>query len=166
MKSPTAPRVKTPQQALTTLMDRCAKAELARSDARRLLYRWGVGPEEHPRIIETLVEQRFIDENRFASAYVREKARLSRWGIYKIRTGLKAKQIPDEIIADALTQLEEMDMGQKLEELLRKKMRTVKAKTPYELRGKLLYYGTSQGFDHSEVADLLDQLLQQTEDGF
>lgn len=157
-------RSKTPEQALQLLMNRCAKAELSVSDARRSLYRWGVEPAEQQPVIDTLLKQRFIDESRYAAAYVREKARLNRWGVHKIRTGLRSKQIPEEIIAEALGQLDEMDMGGKLEEILKRKLRTAKAKNAYELRGKLLHYGTAQGFDYSEVSDLVERLVAASDD--
>lgn len=158
------PRTKTPEQALQLLMTRCAKAELCLSDARRSLYRWGIEPERQQAVLDALVKQRFIDESRFAAAYVREKARLNRWGIHKIRTGLRTKQIPEPVIAEALAQLEEMNMSGKLEEILKRKLRTTKAKNAYELRGKLLRYGTSQGFDYSEVADAVERLVEASGD--
>ncbi len=154
-------RTKTPEQALRSLMNRCAKSELSISDARRSLYRWGVEPEAQQQVIDTLLAQRFIDETRFAEAYVREKARLNRWGVHKIRTGLRAKRIPEETIAAALRQLEELDMAGNLESVLRRKLRMTHAKNPYELRGKLLRYGISQGFEYEAVIDCLDRLVTQ-----
>ncbi len=153
-------RTKTPEQALRLLMNRCAKAELSISDARRSMYRWGIEREAQQSVIDTLIEQRFIDERRFAEAYVREKARLNRWGIHKIRTGLRAKQIPEETIAEALQQLDQMDTNGTLESLLKRKLRTIRAKNAYELRGKLLRYGISQGFDYGEVSDWVDRLVE------
>ena len=152
-------RTKTPEQALRLLMNRCAKAELSISDTRRSLFRWGVEPEAQQKVIDTLLAQRFIDETRFAAAYVREKARLNRWGVHKIRSGLRAKRIPEETIAEALQQLEELDMAGNLEAILRRKLRTTRAKNVYELRGKLLRYGTSQGFEYEAVSDCADRLV-------
>ena len=88
-------RTKTPEQALRALMNVCAKSERAISDVRRSLTRWGVAPEQHQPIIDRLVRERFIDEVRYAEAYVREKLNLSRWGVRKIRAALKAKRIPE-----------------------------------------------------------------------
>ena len=91
-------RTKTPEQALRALMNVCAKSERAISDVRRSLTRWGVAPEQHQPIIDRLVRERFIDEARYAEAYVREKLNLSRWGVRKIRAALKAKRIPEQTI--------------------------------------------------------------------
>lgn len=107
---------KTPEQALRLLMNLCAKSEKCTSDARKALYRWGVDPSAHESIIRKLTEQKFIDDTRYAAAYVREKATLSRWGSYKIRSGLRTKQISEETIAEAVAQLDAHDMSGKLEE--------------------------------------------------
>lgn len=154
---------KTPEQALRLLMNLCAKSEKCTSDARKALYRWGVDPSAHESIIRKLTEQKFIDDTRYAAAYVREKATLSRWGSYKIRSGLRTKQISEETIAEAVAQLDAHDMSGKLEEQLRRKMRTVKAKNSYDLRTKLLRYGAGLGFDFSEVNDLVERLVQHTD---
>ena len=142
-------------------MNRCAKSETCTADARKALYRWQIPAEAHQSIIDQLTSLKFIDDSRYATAYVREKASLSRWGEYKIRAGLRNKQIDEETINAALSQLEEHDMTGKLEEQLRRKMRTIKAKNTYDLKNKLLRYGVGLGFDFSDVNDLIDQLTRE-----
>ena len=122
-------RTKTPEQALRMLMYRCAKSEVAVSDARRSLVRWGVAEADRQRIVDTLLRERFIDERRYAEAYVREKTGLSRWGVYKIRAALRAKQIPEMLIEEALRQVDPQFMRGKLEEQLRRKMQAIRAAT-------------------------------------
>lgn len=153
---------KSPEQALKLLMNRCAKSETCTSDARKALYRWQVPVESHQTILDQLTAQKFIDDSRYAAAYVREKATLSRWGSYKIRAALRAKQIDEETVNEALAQLEEHDMAGKLEEQLRRKLRTVKAKNAYDLKNKLLRYGVGLGFDFSDVSDQIEQLIRES----
>lgn len=153
---------KSPEQALNLLMNRCAKSETCTSDARKALYRWQVPVESHQTILNQLTAQKFIDDSRYAAAYVREKATLSRWGSYKIRAALRAKQIDEETVNEALAQLEEHDMTGKLEEQLRRKLRTVKAKNAYDLKNKLLRYGVGLGFDFSDVSDQIEQLIRES----
>ena len=152
-------RTKTPEQALRMLMERCAKSEVAVSDARRSLVRWGVAEADRQRIVDTLLRERFIDERRYAEAYVREKTGLSRWGVYKIRAALRAKQIPEMLIEEAIRQVDPQFMRGKLEEQLRRKMQAIRARNGYELRGKLLRYGVGLGFDFETVGDLVDRLV-------
>lgn len=154
-------RTKTPEQALRTLMDLCAKSEKSGGDARRLLARWGVEPEQREEIVQRLVREKFIDDSRYAEAYVRDKINLSRWGVYKIRAGLRAKQIPDEVIDAALRQADAGTMRGRLAGLLENRMKTVRAKNSYELRGKLLRYGAGLGFDYQDVVDAVDRLVRE-----
>ena len=128
------PRTKTPEQALAALMRLCARAERSEEDARRLMTRWGVAPADRERVLERLRRDRFIDDARYAEAFVREKINLSGWGARKIA------------------------------DVLRRKVRTTRAATPYELKNKLIRYGLAQGYDYEAVRDAADALIATTDD--
>lgn len=152
-------REKTPEQALRSLMNLCVKAERSEFDVRRLLERWGIAAEERQRIVDTLVRERFVDDRRYAEAYVREKVRFSGWGRFKIRAALRAKRIDESIIEEALGQVDGASMREKLEHRLRIKMDRTKARDEYDLRGKLLRYGAGLGFDTDMVLEVVEHLL-------
>ncbi len=144
---------RTPEQALAALMRLCARAEKAESDARRLMRGWGLAPADAERSVARLVADRFIDDRRYADAFVREKMRLSGWGAYKIRTALARKEIARETIDEALAAIDPATQRPRLEEQLRRKMRTLRSKTPYELKTKLIRYGLSLGYPYETVLD-------------
>ena len=125
-------RTKSPEQALASLMRLCARAEKCESDARRLLRGWGIGEEEASRIVERLIRDRFIDDGRYAAAFVREKLRLSGWGEYKIRTALQRKRINRALIDAALAEADRSGMDERLSRQLERKARTAKYSTQYE----------------------------------
>ena len=152
-------REKTPEQALRSLMNLCVKAERSEFDVRRLLERWGIAAEERQRIVDTLVRERFVDDRRYAEAYVREKVRFSGWGRFKIRAALRAKRIDESIIEEALGQVDGASMREKLEHRLQMKMARTKARDEYDLRGKLIRYGTGLGFDTDTVLEVVEDLL-------
>ena len=79
----TGKRAKTPEQALAALMRLCARAEKSQDDARRLMRGWGLAEREGEQVLARLVRDRFIDDGRYAEAFVRDKLRLSGWGEYK-----------------------------------------------------------------------------------
>ncbi len=151
---------KTPEQALQSLMALCAKAERSGGDARRLMARWGVDPAARDAILEKLIRGRFIDDARYAAAYVREKSSLSGWGVHKIRAGLAAKGVAREVTEQALTQIAPEKAADKLEELLTRKARTTRGATPWEVRSKLVRYGLSRGFDYPAVAEAVERLIK------
>ncbi|MEG2479095.1 MAG: RecX family transcriptional regulator, partial [Mucinivorans sp.] len=96
---------KTPEQALETLRWLCAKMERCESDAVRSLYRWGVEKQHHREILDKLVAEKFIDQNRYARGYISEKLAAGNWGRSKIAYALNAKGIEKEIIESTLQEL-------------------------------------------------------------
>lgn len=155
------PRTKTPEQALASLMRLCARSEKCEGDARRLMRGWCVEPKAAEGIVARLVRERFIDDRRYATLFVREKLNLSGWGAYKIRTALKRKEVADAIIQEALANLDSNRLRERLQEQLTRKVRTLKAKTPFELKAKLIRYGLSLGYDYEAVLDAAQQTLNQ-----
>ncbi|HIW20026.1 MAG TPA: RecX family transcriptional regulator [Candidatus Alistipes pullicola] len=154
-------REKTPEQALRSLMNLCVKAERSEFDVRRLLERWGVAEGERQRIVDTLVRERFVDNRRYAEAYVREKVRFSGWGRYKIRAALRAKRIDESIVEGALEQVDGASMREKLEHRLQMKMNRTKSRDAYDLRGKLVRYGAGLGFDTDTVLEVVERLMKE-----
>ena len=154
-----APRTKTPEQALQSLMERCARAEVCVSDACRLMMRWGVSQSGYDVVIEKLIKEKFIDEQRYADAFVRDKLNFSRWGAGKISDALYQKRIPTAVIKKAMEQVEPEDMGSRLETDLIKKRKSIKDEDPRKVREKLLRFGISRGFDYETVTDTINKIL-------
>ncbi|MBO7263958.1 MAG: RecX family transcriptional regulator [Alistipes sp.] len=157
----TATREKKPKsatQALQSLMRLCARAEKSSGDAMRLMRGWGVPETEREGVLAKLIEQRFIDDHRYAEAYVREKSNLAGWGARKIAFQLRQKGISKEIISATLATVDgDAQLGQ-LTTKLERKMRTTKASNNYELRGKLLRYGLGLGFDYDMILTAIDKI--------
>ncbi|MBO5805807.1 MAG: RecX family transcriptional regulator [Tidjanibacter sp.] len=161
--APKLPKAKSREQAQSILMRQCARAERCSSDALRSMHRWGVAPGEAREVLAYLQRERFIDDERYASAYVREKMRLSGWGPRKIAAQLRAKQIAPEIVARAMAQLEpERDM-ERLEQVLRRKLPHISWRNPYDLRAKLVRFGLSRGFAMDDVMSLTEQILRESD---
>ena len=162
-RSPRERKTKTPEQALAALMRLCARAEKSAGDARRLMHGWGVAPTDAEKVLARLVRERFIDDRRYAEAFVREKLRLSGWGEYKLRTALQRKGIARELIDEALGQIDRSGMADRLTERLARKARTTRAASPYDLKTKLIRYGLSLGYDYETVLGAVAQQLNLTD---
>lgn len=152
---------KSAQQALQSLMRLCARSEKSSGDALRLMQQWQVPQAERQGVLERLVKERFIDDGRYAEAYVREKSRLSGWGARKIAMQLRQKGVSQTIIDDALRQLDSNVELPRLVEKLRRKIRTTKYTSDYELRGKLMRYALSLGFDYDIVQRAVEDSLEE-----
>ena len=160
---PTKPKVKRPktaEQALTSLMRLCARAERSSGDAMRLMATWMVPEADRQGVLQRLIKDRFIDDSRYAEAFVREKSNLSAWGEYKIRTALRRKGIADDIINSALQQMPTEQNLERLTERLKRKMRTIKYDTTYQLKTKLIRHALSLGFTMDDVLKCVEDVMR------
>ena len=160
---PTQPKVKRPktaEQALASLMRLCARAERSSGDAMRLMATWMVPEADRQGVLQRLIKDRFIDDSRYAEAFVREKSNLSAWGEYKIRTALRRKGIADNIINSALQQMPTEQNLERLTEHLRRKMRTIKYDTTYQLKTKLIRHALSLGFTMDDVLKCVEDVMR------
>ena len=160
---PTKPKVKRPktaEQALASLMRLCVRAERSSGDAMRLMATWMVPEGDRQRVLQRLIKDRFIDDSRYAEAFVREKSNLSAWGEYKIRATLRRKGIADEIINNALLQMPTEQNIERLTERLKRKMRTIKYDTTYQLKTKLIRHALSLGFSMDDVLKCVEEVMR------
>ena len=154
-------RTKTPQQALQSLMRMCARSERSSGDALRLMKRWGVADEEARKVLSRLQAERFIDDRRFAEAFVRDKLNLSGWGVYKIKMSLRTKGISREVIEEVVTpMIEATDMKERLEDIMQRKLRTLKYTSTYDAKTKLIRFAASRGYDIEEAIECASKILK------
>lgn len=157
-QAPRERKTKTADEALQSLMRLAARAERSSGDALRLMHTWGVAECDRQRVLQTLVEQRFIDDRRYADAYVRDKSRLAGWGARKIALNLRQKGVTQDIIDQALRQLDSETLADRLADRLSRKAKSVKASSDYEFRAKLIRYGLSLGYDYETIEDALKNI--------
>lgn len=157
-------RTKTPQQALQSLMRMCARSEHSSGDALRLMKRWGVADDEARKVLSKLQAERFIDDARYAEAFVRDKLNLSGWGAYKIKMALRAKGVSHAIINEVVTpMIESIDMMERLEDIMKRKMRTLKYSSPYDAKTKLIRFAASRGYDMEEAIECASNIIDNYE---
>jgi regulatory protein len=144
--------------ALTKVMALCSRREYCSEDIRVRLQSWGVEEKDSGKIIGTLIKENFLNESRYSEAFVKDKFRYNKWGKVKIAAHLKAKSIPGELIRSALNAIDDELYRNTLKELIASHRKSVKAKNQYDLKGKLLRYGLSKGFESSLMYDLLNDL--------
>ena len=154
-------KTKSADEALQSLMRLCARAEKSSGDAMRLMRTWGVAEAERQGVLDRLVTQRFIDDRRYAEAYVREKSTLAGWGVRKIAQQLRLKGVSKDIITEVLATLDSDDARTRLTDKLQRKLRTTKAANDYELRGKLLRYALSLGYEYDLAMETINNLYRE-----
>ena len=154
-------KIKTASQALQSLMRMCARAERSSGDALRLMKRWGVNDEDARKVLVRLQTERFIDDARYAEAFVRDKLNLSGWGAYKIKMALRAKGVSKEIIEEVVApMLADTDMRERLEDIMRRRMRTLKYTSVYDAKTKLIRFAASRGYDIDEAVECASRIVE------
>ena len=141
---------------LANAMALCSKREYCTDDIRTRLRSWGAGETDTEKILSTLVRENFLNETRYASAFVRDKFNYNKWGKVKIAAHLRAKQIAPGIITSALNLIDDELYMRTMKEIITAHRRHIKAKNQFDLNGKLLRFGLSRGFESNLLYDLLN----------
>ena len=158
-------RTKSAEQALQALMRQCARSERSSGDALRLMRQWGVADEDARKVLAKLRADRFIDDARYAEAFVRDKLNLSGWGAYKIKMALRAKGVSSDIVESVVApMLAETDMAERLEDIMVRRMRTLKYNSPYDAKTKLIRFAASRGYDMEQAIECASKLIRDLEE--
>jgi len=144
--------------ALNKAMALCAGREYCSDDIRSKLGSWGISSDDAGKILETLVKEKFLDDRRYAEAFVKDKYRQNKWGRIKITSMLRMKNIPGDIIDSALKAIDEDEYRQTVREIVMSHRSSIKAKNKYDLKGKLMRFGLSKGFESNLLYDLMDDI--------
>ena len=148
----------TPDQVLDKMAKYCAYQERCVKDVRDKLKAFDIPEEEKTKILDYLLVNRFVNDERFAKSFVRGKVNQSGWGLNKIRFHLIQKGIDKELIDEALGQTDEEVYRQRLIDILKSKSKTVKAETEFEKKRKLAAYAMQKGFEGGLVWEVLKEL--------
>jgi len=143
------------EQIFQKLSALCARAEHCAYEMTEKMRRWQVPEEAQAAVMQRLIEGRFVDDERYARAFVADKIRYNKWGRRKIEQTLYMKKIDGKIIANVLDDVPDDDYLSVLRPLIDAKRRSTKASSDYELRCKLIRFALSRGF----TMNLVEQVL-------
>ena len=146
----------TEQEAYLQLAALCAQAEHCQQEMRDKMKRWEMAPEAQERVIARLVKERYIDDERYARAFVKDKVRYNKWGRRKVQQGLWMKRIDDDILQRVLDEVDDEEYLAVLKPLLKQKAKSIKAESDYELNQKLVRFAFGRGFTYDIIRQCLD----------
>jgi regulatory protein len=149
----------TPQQALPKAKMYCAYQERCHIEVKDKLYNFGLYSKDVDIIISTLIEENYLNEERFAIAFAGGHFRTKQWGRVKIKYQLKQKQVSEYCIKKALKTIDEDDYLQTLDKLYNEKLKTLKSeKNIFIKKRKVQDYLLQKGFETDLVRDLLKNM--------
>lgn len=133
----------------------CAGSEHCCHDIQEKLSRWGATEEESAEILDYLLKEKYIDEERFCRAYAKDKMRYNHWGRQKIDQGMRLLGLDSQHRRQALDELPEEEYVDILTSLLRSKQRSIKGRNAYERQGKLMRFALGRGFEMGLIRDCM-----------
>ncbi|MES2418074.1 MAG: regulatory protein RecX [Bacteroidota bacterium] len=133
----------------------CAYQERSQREVRSKLYDWDLKPNDVEAIISELITTNFLNEERFAQAFVSGKFKIKKWGKVKIRQSLKLKGVPDKMIQNALNTINSNEYLATLLALAHKKLATIVEKDGFKKKYKLITYLQGKGFENDLIFDVL-----------
>ena len=141
----------TENEALLKAEAYCWVAEHCRAEVMTKLYQWGVQAASIETVVSRLEKEGFVDNLRYAKAFVRDKYRFNQWGRIKILQALRQKQVSSTDISLAMEEIDEEEYADILDHLLAKKQKTIKVGNAYERNGKLIRFAVGRGYEMNEV---------------
>lgn len=150
----------TPKQAQERLETMCMRAEHCTGEMREKMRQWAISPTDAEGIIERLVQLKFVDDERFASAFVRDKIRLSHWGRQKVRNALYLKKVDRDTINTALEQVTDEECYEILHALLKSKVKfRPELLDDIQGRTKLYRFAVARGFESPLITRAVKALM-------
>lgn len=146
----------TKEQAIQKLRQYCAYQERSHSEVKQKLWELGVWRSEHDAIIASLIEDDYLNEERFARQFVGGKFRMKDWGRKKIYYGLKEKGVSDYLIKQALKEIDEGLYQKTLRELAEKKYESLKGEQYLVRKKKTMDYLMQKGFEPELVTGVVN----------
>ena len=146
----------TEQGAYLQLAQLCARSEHCQWELLEKMRRWEMSEEAQARVMQRLVSERYVDDERYARAFVRDKVRYNKWGRRKVEQGLWLKHIDEDIRERVLDEVDDEEYLSALRPLLRQKRRSTRAASDYELNQKLVRFALGRGFTYDIIRQCLD----------
>lgn len=155
-RKPSKPIVLDKRSALVKAESYCAYQERSQQEVRNKLYDWGLWKDDVENVISELIQNNFLNEERFANAYVSGKFNIKKWGKIKIKQGLKLKKVPDKMIIKALNTIDYDEYLKVILAAAEKKSAVLTEKDKYKRKYKLMTYLLGKGFESNLISEVLN----------
>jgi regulatory protein len=133
----------------------CSLSERCTADLNSKFDLWEVSLSDRKKILNHLIQEKYLNESRYARSFVQDKFRYNKWGRIKISHALRAKSIGSEMIQESLNTINEEEYQEMIIRLAKEKSKSLKFKSEYEKTGKLLRYLAGKGFETGIVQKVL-----------
>ncbi len=148
------------QEIFSKLARLCSRSEECSPDLRKKIRDLGGDQLMEENIIQRLQDEKYLDDERYARAYVRDKFRLNQWGRIKVRYYLKMKGLSDKIIETGFEEIDEEQYVKLLVKIMKDKAKTIKKSNKFEKMGQLIRFTQGRGFEPELIHRHINSVIQ------
>ncbi len=136
----------------------CSRSEQCSPDIRRKILDAGIDEEKADEMIRMLIDENYLNDERYVKAYASDKFKFNKWGKIKIRHYLRQKGLPDEIIATGLEVIDPEKYKKVLVKTMKDKAKTIKKKNKFEKMGQVIRFAQTRGFEPELIHRYLNHI--------
>lgn len=150
----------TEKEALVKLSGLCVKAEHSSGEMLQKMRLWQMPEDAQERVLRQLIDQQFVDDARFAKAFIADKIHYNGWGRRKIEQALRLKGVAEDVYQPILDSVDDEEYLSQLRPLLKSKWKQIRAASDYERSGKLIKFAMSRGYTLDIIRQCLDGAVE------
>jgi regulatory protein len=148
------------KQAYSKMAQLCSRSEQCSTDIRKKILAYEIVDEIVEEIIKKLIDEKFIDDLRYVSAFVNDKFRFNKWGKIKIRHHLRMKGLSNEVIQHELDKINTEKYKMVLVKTMKEKAKSIKGKDKFTKMGQIIRYTQGRGFEPELIHRYMDLALE------
>lgn len=137
----------------------CSNQEMSKREIRNRLMKWGIDEKNIVHIVNKLVDEKYIDEERFALCFFRDKIRLNKWGKEKIIYGLRSSGLPENLIMSASDKIDAQEYYDMIEGEINKKLKLTRQTDIFNIKAGIFRFAQSRGYEIGIVSQIMNKLL-------
>ena len=148
------------KQAYSKMARLCSRSEQCTTDIRKKVIAFNIDDSVVDEIIEKLIDEKYLSDERYVKAYVIDKFRINKWGKVKMRHYLKMKGLSDNIIQIELDNIDEEKYKTVLIKTMKTKAKSVKKKNKFEKMGQIIRFAQNRGFEPELIHRYMNSVME------
>lgn len=148
------------KEVLVKITRLCSRSEQCTAEIRKKIINAGVEEDLADEMVQSLIEENYLNDKRYVKAYVADKFKFNKWGKIKMRHYLRLKGLPDEIITEGLDEIDKEKYKAVLIKTMKDKAKTIKKKNKFEKMGQIIRFTQNRGFEPELIHRYMNLVLE------
>ena len=148
------------KEVLIKITRLCSRTEQCSSEIRKKILTAGVAEDVADEMVQSLLDENYLNDERYVKAYVSDKFKFNKWGKIKMRHYLRLKVLPDEVISIGLDEIDKEKYKAVLIKTMKDKAKTIKKKNKFEKMGQIIRFTQNRGFEPELIHRYMNLVLE------